>query len=139
MSFLVRTLEQHSVILASIRLPIIPGETSRVHKAIYNKIARRTDSGTVHVVMDMSSLDYDTRFPVEKFVMVMAKVYEAWHFERQLVLWISVHETYYEIVRYLAQRWCLPVYIRTDTPRLLREIDAAYGATGILRRSDVTG
>lgn len=132
MSFLVQTLPRHSVIFASIKAPVISDDAIRVYRALHDKISRRSENDTIQIVMDISPFDTNQRFSPERFVKVISKIYEHWHYRRSLVLWIAVDDCYVDTVTYLAQKWCLPIYIHNKMAQIFDGIDASYGQTGLL-------
>ena len=132
MPFLVQTLALHSVIVASIKPPIISQDAVRVYRALSDKISRRAENETIHVVVDITPFDYSRRFSPERFVKVISKIYEHWHYRRTMVLWIAVDDCYKDTVTYLVQKWCLPIYIRTNTAQVFDQIEVMYGQTSTL-------
>jgi hypothetical protein len=139
MPFLVQTLSTHSIILASISAPVIQGEASRVYRALDDKLSRRSENETIHIVIDVSSFNYTNRFPVERFVKVISKLYEDWHYQRTLVLWLAVDGSYIDTAKYLVQTQCLPVYLRTTLSQVFKQIDATFGETGSLQVEESQG
>ncbi len=140
MPFLVQTLALHSIIVASIKPPIISDDALRVYRALNDKIGRRAKNDTIHIVMDISPFDYSRRFSPERFVKVISKIYEHWYYQRTLVLWIAVDDIYIDTVTYLVQKWCLPIYIRRNTGQIFDQIDTMYGSdTGILVEKEIQG
>ena len=139
MPFLVQTLSLHSTIVASIKTPIISDDAVRVYRALNDKIGRRAENDTIHIVMDISPFDYSRRFSPERYVKVISKIYENWHYQRTLILWIAVDPIYIDTVTYLVQKWCLPIYIRSTTGQVFDQIEAMYGDTGILVGQETQG
>lgn len=139
MPFLVQTLSRYSVILASIKPPAISEDAIRVYRALHDKISRRSENDTIQIFMDISAFDYSERFSPERFVKVISKIYEHWHYQRTLVLWIAVDECYMDTVTYLVQKWCLPIYVRSSTAQVFEQIDASYGQTGTLVSEEIQG
>lgn len=129
MPFLVQTLPKHQEILTTVHAPIIRGEPSRIYHTLNEKIERRSENDTIHVIMNLTEVPYEKRLPIELFVKIVGKIYENWYHTRTLVLWIAADGTYTDTVGYLVQTWCLPVYIHTDMANVYSRIDAMYGET----------
>lgn len=129
MTFLVKTYPKYAVIVANIAPPAIKDEPQRIYRALELKLSRRGDHETINIVMDLTAFDRDDKAPINHYVAIFATLYEKWHSQRTIILWISVDKAYSDIVKYLIQTLCIPVYIRPTLEQAMVQIYKTYGKT----------
>ncbi|MGB7337313.1 MAG: hypothetical protein WBC91_00360 [Phototrophicaceae bacterium] len=129
MTFLVQTLPKYAILFASITAPVIKGEPHRIYRALEMKLNQRSDHEAIHVVMDLTDFDLADKAPINHYVAIFATLYEKWHYQRTITLWISVDKAYQDVVNYLIQTLCIPVYVCPSRDDALIKIYKTYGKT----------
>ncbi|MGJ3239445.1 MAG: hypothetical protein ACFE0Q_12115 [Anaerolineae bacterium] len=136
MTYIVQTLPHSGAIILKVTAPVIAGEVTRIYHALQSKLSRRAENSMIHVIFDLTAFTEQDRFPIERYVLVLSKTYEQWYYQRTLSLWLGVDSSYEGVARYLAQTWCLPVYLHTNVESIFKGIAVMYGDTDILVGED---